>query len=149
MPPLRLFITPSTDRSVSYSAAKVKVFWAKQGPQLMVPENFASSTAYETANRTVLGPKKRFGSMARFMLQAEGIRRRRKRQWLKPRSLDAASFPADNGRGWKDAPRRYLVPVKTREEFSEQEMQYDKKQSCEQQAIRGGADVGRIGSLRL
>ncbi|MEK7995165.1 MAG: hypothetical protein AAB403_15275, partial [Planctomycetota bacterium] len=84
MPPLRLFITPPTDRSVSYSAAKVKVFWAKEGPPLMVPENFASSAAYQTANRTVLGPKKRLGSVARFMLQTKSIRRRRKRQWPKP-----------------------------------------------------------------
>jgi len=52
--------------SVSYSAAKVKVFWAKEGPHTMVPEDFASSTAYETANTTVLGPKKRFGERGSF-----------------------------------------------------------------------------------
>lgn len=126
MPPLRLFIIPPTDNSLSYSAAKVKDFWAKEGPYLVVLGNFASSAAYEIANRTVLGPRKRLGSVAGFMSQSAAYAGGEKASGSSRRNLDAASFSTDNGRGWKDASRRYLVPFKTREEFGEQEIQNDK-----------------------
>lgn len=84
MPPLRLFIIPPTDNSLSYSAAKVKDFWAKGGLQGIVQENSASSVIHENAKRTVLGPKKQLDSAAGFMAQGEGTGRRQKGQWPRP-----------------------------------------------------------------